>query len=224
MIKVKDRYFDVKVEYKNIKHLYLKIKDAQTLYITCSKRIKDEDIIRFINLKANWIIDKITEIESKQATSCLKVDNQIYYLGKAYHLNLLQGVPTMNIKDGEITIYTKHGTIDEALKVLYQKSDKALNALIAKYEPKYLRILKDYGYMQQPEYRYKVMKGKWGYCMVNQNLIVLNPRLIHFEEGCFEAVLWHELLHFIIPNHSKRFHDILEMHMPMYKTYLKKIY
>lgn len=224
MIKIGERYFDVKIEYKNIKHLYLKIKDAQTLYITCSKRIKNDDIIRFINLKANWILQKVEELETKRANSYLKVDQQIYYWGKAYDFLVLKGQPAVNIKENQIVIYTKNGTVEEALKVLYQKSANVLNVMVKKYEPKYLNVIKDYGYNLEPEYRFKVLKGRWGYCLVNGNRIVLNPRMIHFPEACFEAVLWHELLHFIIPNHSKRFHDILKLHMPSYQTWIDRMY
>ena len=52
----------------------------------------------------------------------------------------------------------------------------------------------------------------------------INERLIHFDECCLEAILWHELLHFIIPNHSKRFYEILTYYMSDYKVLVKSIY
>ena len=57
----------------------------------------------------------------------------------------------------------------------------------------------------------------------DRNIINLSVRLIHFDKRHIEAVLWHELLHFIIPNHSKRFHEILALYLPDYEKIIKEI-
>lgn len=224
MINLKGRYFNLEIEYKNIKHLYLRIKDLNTIYITCSKRINYNEIIRFIYLKEDWILNKVNEFENNQRTSYLKIDCSIYYLGQQYNLLLKNGSPKFTINDSDLIIYSKKGTVEDGLNVFYNQSEKYLNKIVEECEPKYLAILNDYGYLQRPNYFYKKLKGRWGYCEVKNNKIVLNKRLIHFPSECIEAVLWHELLHFIVPNHSKRFHDILKLHMPSYQNIIDKMH
>ena len=80
-----------------------------------------------------------------------------------------------------------------------------------------LKILKDYNYTKTPEISFRHLKKAWGVCYPNKNKIVLNYKLIHYPVECLEAVFLHECLHFILPNHSKRFHDLLSYHMPEYK-------
>ena len=221
MIRIKDRYFKLEIEYKNIKNLYLRVKDSQTLFITCSKRVSRDDIIRFIHSKEDWIIAAIDKQDYRKANSYLVIDDTIYYRGKRYKLILLKGSNQVVIHDNEIVIYTKDQDIQRAMDLFYTKAKDILEKEIAIYEDKYQMILNNYGYHMVPEYRFRMMKAKWGVCYPEKNLITLNPLLIHFPKECFESVLWHEILHFIIPNHSKRFHDVLLMYMPKYKEYQK---
>jgi len=123
-----------------------------------------------------------------------------------------------------VVIYCKDGLMENAIKVFYKETRKTLMNMIKEYEPKYLAILRDYGYNLDPEYKIRVLSSMWGVNYTKKNCITINERLIHFEPKCLEAILWHELLHFIIPNHSKRYHEVLDYHMPEYNTIVKSIY
>ena len=65
------------------------------------------------------------------------------------------------------------------------------------------------------------MRGKWGACYVNKELIYININLVHYPKACIDYVLLHEYLHFIEPNHSKDFYNLIKMYMPNYKEAIK---
>lgn len=219
MIKVNDKYFELVIVRKNIKNIYLRIK-GDTLEVTCPKWLSKKEILDFIESKANWIASK----ENKTKDSKLIVDDYIYYLGKKYRLYILQGRSRVVVMDDTILIYTSNPNIDSALKVFYKEGKKVLLNNIEQKQDKYLNVISDYGYYQKPEYKFRIMKSAWGINYPKKNLITINEKLIHFDDKCLEAVLWHEILHFVIPNHSKRFHEVLNLHMPNYEALIKSIF
>lgn len=223
MIQIGDKEYKVLIERKRIRNIYLRI-DNDTLKITCPRWVSNEEINKFIYSKAKWIINSSLKKEVKDKTSKLVINDYIYYLGKKYPLYVLQGKGRVIINEDNIIIYSKDGSIDEAIKVFYKNSKKKLLELIELKQHRYLNIIREYGYLDVPEYKFRVLKSAWGINYTKKNLIMINEKLIHFNDECLEAILWHEILHFIIPNHSKRFHDILEYHMPRYKEIIKSIY
>ena len=54
------------------------------------------------------------------------------------------------------------------------------------------------------------MKTRWGVCNIKEKKITLNLELIKKDIKYLDYVIIHELSHFIHPNHSKDFHDLLK--------------
>ena len=131
------------------------------------------------------------------------------------------GMPAVGKSTVGVVIAKRLGYKFVDTDILIQESEGKLLKDIIECQDKYLKILKDYGYQNQPVYKFRVMKSKWGVCYTRKNTVTINPMLIHFDKRYLEGVLWHELLHFIIPNHSKRFHEVLEYHMKDYKELMK---
>lgn len=69
----------------------------------------------------------------------------------------------------------------------------------------------------QPPFKLMRMRTQWGSCSP-EGVIYLNPALIKAPRHCIEYVILHELCHLIEHNHSKRFFDLLDRHMPDWKT------
>lgn len=220
MIQIKDKTYKVEIERKDIKNIYLRV-DGNTIKITCSKRIVEKDIYAFINSKLNWIYKVSTR---KTLDSKLIVDEYIYYWGKKYKFVILYGNKNMKVEDDTITIRCRKQEKEEALKVFYELTKDEILDKAFMLEDEYLKILRDYGYMQEPIYKVKTLTSMWGCCYSRKNLVNLSSRLIHFDEKCLKAVLWHELLHFVLPNHSKRFHDVINYHMPEYNEIIKTLH
>lgn len=216
---IADKEYKVVIERKRIKNIYLRVK-GDALLITCPYYVTNKEIEKFIYLKLNWIYKTVNR---KTNDTKLNFNNSVFYKGKEYRLIILQGNKNINIDEDTITVRCKSGDKEDAINVFYELSKNKLLEDIFRLQDRYLSILKDYGYNKQPVYHVKNLKSMWGVCYNKKNIINISCKLIHFDDECLETILWHELLHFIIPNHSKRFYDVIELYMPKYKEILKTI-
>lgn len=211
MINVGGQWYKLKIEHKAIKNIYLRIISGNTLFVTCPLEIDDAKVIAFIRDKEKWISK-----HSKANRPMFITPENIFLWGRSYRLKLHSGSNKVVIADDHVAISCQDADEEKARQLFYQKANKLILEAINKYEALWLPKLKDYGYFQTPEYKVKPMKSRWGVCYTRKNQIILSSYLIHFPSICLESVYWHELLHFIVPNHSKRFNEVLRYHMPDY--------
>lgn len=76
------------------------------------------------------------------------------------------------------------------------------------------------------EYPTLIIKGsktKWGCCYIKDNKIMLNVALTQVPFHLIEYVIYHELSHFVVHNHSKEFHNFLSKFVPNEKIYYKEL-
>jgi predicted metal-dependent hydrolase len=98
----------------------------------------------------------------------------------------------------------------EVLDRWYRSERKAaIQPLIAKWE-KRLGLRVDRFFVQK-------MKTKWGGSNPKLRTIRLNLELVKKPEQCLDYVILHEMLHFLVPNHSERFFALIEHHMPNWR-------
>lgn len=74
-----------------------------------------------------------------------------------------------------------------------------------------------------PIMRIRVMKTRWGSCSFKKGIITINKLLAQTSEECIEYVIAHELVHFIHPDHSKKFYTVMEQIMPSYQDRQKQL-
>ena len=220
MIQIGDKSFKVEIERKSIRNIYLRV-EKDVIKVTCPRYTSNEEIFSFINTKLKWIY-KVSN--KKDLDSKLIVGDTIFYHGKKYNFTVLYGNKNMKVEGDTITIRCRGNTVEDGLNAFYELTKKEILDGAFMMEDKYLSILKDYGYYKEPIYKVKMLKSMWGVCYSKKNLINLSCRLIHFDDSCLEAVLWHELLHFVIPNHSKRFHEVIDYHMPKYNEIIHSLH
>lgn len=67
-----------------------------------------------------------------------------------------------------------------------------------------------------PQIRVRLMKSRWGSCHHKKGIITLNTMLAQVPLACLEYVVVHELAHFVVPNHSQSFHEVMAKVMPDY--------
>jgi len=193
--------FEIKVERKNNKNMYLRIADEHTILVTCPMRYRDEDIMKFIISKEEWIRKAIVRKDKRMERSFMyRGGETFYYFGEAKIL-----------KDG----------VD--VNKVYKDLNKELLKRAEAYIDKYMGMLMDYKYKNRPVLKVRKMTSKWGVCYTRDNSITLNTYLVHYPERCLEYVVLHEMVHFIVPNHSDRFYSLIEMRMKDYKEVKKML-
>ena len=67
------------------------------------------------------------------------------------------------------------------------------------------------------------MSSRYGSCSVGRGRITLAEILLHVPKDCAEYVVFHELTHFLYPNHGKEFYRFIEKHMPDYRQREKQL-
>ena len=216
MISIKDVDFDVEITRKHIKNIYLKI-DGNLINVTCPYYVPKYEVYKFIEEKKNWIYKAYIFNNSRPKNKYMYRGGDVFYIfGEEYIFNRNIGKKNFDINDNTLSFSYKDDSLD-GLKALYKMLDKTLLSKANEYLDKYSYLLKDYGYNLKPELKARIMTSKWGVCYTRNNSITLNSYLIHYPYTCLEYIVLHEITHFIIPNHSKRFYEIIGNNMPNYK-------
>ncbi|MBQ7888604.1 MAG: M48 family metallopeptidase [Erysipelotrichaceae bacterium] len=220
-LKMNHEYVPVVIERKRVKNLSMRILLDGTIKMTAPLNLPEERIDEFILSKLEWI-EKSEELQKKRRISQEKksvMNPVIQVLGKSYHVVLKQGNHEGFVLDDRYMILTvkESGRVQQ---VFEKQARMMLEEIFQQKRGKLERILDDYR-LPHPEISIRKMKGKWGSCTPSKEKIVMNFMLIHVPVKCIEYVLIHEYMHMIVPNHSKRFYELIENVMPDYKIYRK---
>jgi predicted metal-dependent hydrolase len=78
-------------------------------------------------------------------------------------------------------------------------------------------IFRKYG-VAMPKLTLRNMISRWGSCHHKKGVITLNRRLIATPRNAVEYVVMHEFVHFLHPNHSAKFYEMLTTLMPDWKA------
>ncbi|MBQ6333843.1 MAG: DUF45 domain-containing protein [Erysipelotrichaceae bacterium] len=222
MVEIKGIRFEVEINRKKIKNLYMRLK-GNKLIVSAPLRMADHEIYRFIESKRDWIYKAYDTQVYKQRTGNLYRGGEIFYIyDRPYKLVRQTGKKNVFIKDDVIYLtYKDEG--EEGIKYLYKYLDKYLLSQAQDYLHKHLPFLRDYGYNEVPELKCRQMSSKWGVCYTRKNRICISSYLIHYPLYCLEYIMVHEMVHFVVPNHSKRFYEVVANNMPAYKEAVKRL-
>lgn len=207
---IDDNEYDVVVERKNNKNLYIRVKEDKKIYVTANYLVTKKQIISILDNNSSYLrkmIDKRLVEEEKES--------HIYYLGKCYDL-----------------------VISNLFKEIELDGSKIYSPSIEKFEKWYINEIKrvfseryDVMYdcfdenVELPKLRIRKMKTRWGVCNIKSKTITLNSKLIEYDISALDYVIIHELSHLVHFNHSKEFWKLVEKYIPNYKEirkYLKE--
>ena len=222
MLEIKGIRFEVEITRKNIRNMYLRVNRGRLL-VSAPAGMPEWRIYRFLEEKRDWIYRTYERSVEKQKKSLIYRGGDVFYVyGQPFSLIRKAGKKNVELGDGSIVLTYKEDS-DSDIRFLYKSLDKELLKQAENILSRFRFILDDYGYHQNPELGCRVMSSRWGVCYTRKNRIVISSYLIHYSLDCLEYIILHELTHFIIPNHSRRFYDIIERYMPDYRTVVRKL-
>lgn len=217
MVEIKGIKFDVEITKKRIRNIYLKL-SGNKIVASCPYYVAEYEVYKFIESKSNWIYKAYSyNLDRPRNTLMYKGGDTFYIFGNEYKLIRNTGKKKISIINNVIYFTYKDDGI-EGIKALYKELDKLLLNKARVYFDKYRTLLIDYGYNDIPQINARIMTSKWGVCYTRNNKINISSYLIHYPEICLEYIMIHEMTHFIVPNHSKRFYEIINNNMPNYKS------
>lgn len=210
------------IKRKTVKNVNLNIKITGEVIVTAGDEVPLDFIIRFVERKASWIIkqkkyfkDYETEIVAKKE---LVSGESIKYLGKQYRLKVLgSNEECVKYFRGYIYLYVKDThNFKRKEAILNNWIDVKCREII---NSCYIKVYKIIGKYDIPnvQIRIRKMKSRWGSCILEKQIIILNKELIKAPKYCIEYVIMHELIHLIYRNHDNKFYDFLYTLMPDWK-------
>jgi len=221
-VKYGKRVIEFELERKNVKNINLKVKPDMKVVVSANSKVPLDYILKFVRQKAPWIIKNVgyfKNVQPEQKTLKEYVSGESFrYLGKQYRLKVeetseesvryYQGFIEIKVKDKKDTARKKK-LIDkwygEKAALNFSESLKRIYPLVEKYEIKY------------PEIQIKTMKARWGSCIKDKNIIILNHELSKAPKFCIDYVVLHELVHFKHRNHDAEFYNFVTSLMPDWK-------
>lgn len=204
-IEIDNKKIEIDIIKKNNKNTYIRVKDGKII-VTTNYFSSNRSIIKLINDNIDSIrvmIDKDNKKRNKE--------DEFYYFGVAY--DVVYGFPDIENVNGKI--YAKNK----------QELDKYINNEIKRIFSERLEYY--YQMFEEeipvPNLKIRKMTSRWGVCNIQNHNVTLNYYLFRYDIKCLDYVVVHELSHFIHPNHSRDFWNLVFKYCPNYKEYRKML-
>ena len=203
----------VKIVRKDVKNITLKVRPNGEAILTAPNSASDEHIKFIIEKRAKWIAKKRTFFASFKTPQKEYVSGEDFkYLGRSYRLKVVQSKEErVKLQRGYLELFVKDKSdIKRKENLIYEwYYEKAMLY--------FFNILQEFNKIVKQDIKsvkIRQMKTRWGSCNPYKSYINLNIELIKKPRGCIEYVVFHELVHLLYPDHSKKFYDYLTLYMP----------
>jgi predicted metal-dependent hydrolase len=212
----------VVIERKNISTCRLKVFPSQKIKFSVPLETSSEWIVRYLQSKKDWISQKLENFKKTkgyEATEEICHGMSIRMLGQDMLFSVHKAEKRfVNTEYRTIHINMPAPHSSQALTQVFEKWwRKQAQDLYEEILDSLYPIIGNHG-IKKPALRVRKMQTLWGSSSPHGNSITLNFYLLKARKPCIEYVILHELVHFLYPNHSKKFYDFLTMYMPDWKN------
>lgn len=206
------------VKTKN-RNMYLRVTKNNTLEVSAPERIDKLTVEKFVNDNLKRFLKYITKSKANALYSFQ--DKYVYINGHKYPLQFLTGFAKSEcrISGKNFYILSKTGTDAENEKALIEYLKSNLFDYVAARQIFYEKK------MNVPIHNCKVVNKTttWGTNNIRTRNISYSAKLLHFNKKVIDYVIIHELAHYLVPNHSDEFWQVVEKFMPDYKEHKKEL-
>lgn len=200
--------YEVVIERKNNKNLYIRVKEDMKIYVTCNYFTTKNTIINVLEENKKALIKMINKVNKDNTNS-----SKFFYLGKSYDIIIDSSI--RDIKIDEDKIYTK----DKSMLDKWYKSE-----IIRIFDDRYVYVFNHFNEnIKSPILKIRSMKTRYGVYNRKNHTITLNSKLIEFDIEKIDYVIIHELSHIIHFNHSKDFWNLVGKYSKDYKRIRKEM-
>lgn len=228
------KLINVNVTTKRVKNINLRITNSNEINVSCSKWVSQKAIKEFILSKQDWILKVLNDNENRQEFKLAKEitnnDKEYFLFGKKYSL-FFYNKEEFDTFDHECLISNNILMIKN--KLIINSENDLWKKELKDYETKILKIkirenlnysLNKMNDLKLPikEIKIATRKSYWGENIISKGIVLINRKLVSYDEECLRYVIIHELSHFVYADHSRNFWKIVEKYMPNYKE-IKKI-
>lgn len=220
------KFEDVLIEFyhKNVKSIHIKTCPYdKIIFIYGSHSLmpnyKSSEIIEKYKVKLKVEATKLSKIMNdgilfspQTQTINDAINNSRYYIwGKPYklHINAIIGTTIINVS-GDSLYINYDPDKDKLNKIIMDWSKKMLCQKAYPILDSWCKLMG----LNNVKLSAEPLNDALGRCCLDENIIKIDPILTEFPEGCLQHVIVHELAHFFVPDHRKKFYKLLTYWLP----------
>ena len=218
-IQYNSKTIEFQVEYRDRKTFEIRIIPPDKIRVRVPKRATEEEILKIVESKGQWINQKLFELKDfdyRKVTKEYVNGESFMYMGRNYSLQIVEN---SNIKKPHVKLYQGKFYIETNTRdqdILRQTMEnwyreKTLEKVIERVE-----YFKPYINRVPRSIRVKEQKKRWGSCNYKGDLM-FNWRISMAPSDVLAYIVLHEMCHLIHFNHSRDFWNLLESIMPDYR-------
>lgn len=210
-----EQVYPLIIQRKKIKHTYVRVKEGE-IVVSTHIFTPIHSILALIHQHEDKIVKQFMKIEKEK-------ERPFFYLGRPLTIHEREGnrINYRWLNENEIElIFPRDKTRDEALD-RFIKSEASV--IIPERFEYCLKVFQGNYPIKRPELKLRKMRSRYGSCYYKKNLVVLNTRNICFREELIDFIIFHELCHFIHPNHSPAFYRCLGQFVPNHQLLRKQL-
>ncbi|UPT77460.1 M48 family metallopeptidase [Sulfurovum sp. XGS-02] len=204
-----------------LKHIYLSFDDEGNLVIK-SPKVAQQKIEQLLLKKSSWINQAREKIQQKKGKPLdFSSDAEVYFMGEAYPLTLLQHSKkrTHLDFDGEAFRLFYH-TYDE--RVFQTHLDRFYKTEAQKHIPGHVACWAQKMRLSPSDVRFRKTKRQWGSCS-GKNVLSFNTMMMKLPHDVIQYIIVHELTHIKHKHHQKAFWQLVERYLPDYKEQVAEL-
>lgn len=203
---INNKKYEIVITKKNIKNMYIRVKDDLKIYINVNIFTSDNQIKELITSNYNNIVNMVLKQEKKNNK------NKNTILGKDIDIVIFNEQTRPELYGNKF--YIKDDNIDKHLKeyafVIFKERLDYIYPLFKEKIP-------------YPILKIRKMTSRWGVCNRKDKSITLNLELIKMDIKYLDYVIIHELSHFVYFDHSKDFWNTVSKYSHNYKELRKEM-
>ncbi len=211
------------LERKAVKNLNLRVRRDGSVYLSAGRRVPVAQLDAFVVQKAGFVhraIRQFRELERQRpAPRQYLAGERLALLGRELRLEVSQGAPEGVTVEGDAMKLRLRDPEDASRRerLVERFLDEQCRQLFPRILEEVYPPFRELG-VAFPALRLRRMKSRWGSCLVGKGVVTLNKGLLAAPRGCIEYVAVHELCHFLHPDHSQEFYQLLSRMMPDWKA------
>jgi predicted metal-dependent hydrolase len=204
-----------------LKHIYLSFDNEGNLVIK-SPKVTQQKIEQLLLKKSSWINNAREKIQQKKGRSLdFSRDSELYFMGKAYPLTLVQHSKKRAHLDfdGEAFRLFYH-TYDE--KLFQTHFDRFYKIEAQRHIPSHVAFWAEKMRLSPTNIRFRKTKRQWGSCS-GKNVLSFNTMMMKLPHDVIQYIIIHELAHIKHKHHQKDFWHLVEQYLPDYRKQVAEL-
>ena len=223
LLTLKGRQVPYVLTHKRVKNVNIRVKADGTVWVSAPHRVSQAQVETILSQRADFILDALEKYAALEQVSpkepLYRPGDTLWLLGKPYTLEVGKGARNQVCLEGNRMLLSVKDLTDQDLRVrtveaFYKDQCMAVTTqLVRRIQP----ALQPLG-VPLPEVKVRSMTSRWGSCTPGKKKVTFARQLIEAPLPCVEYVVWHELVHFIHPNHSAAFYGVLASFLPDWRA------